>query len=579
MRTLRTLLLFFPLLLLAFVSCGKRNDGLPALQRVALLANTHPDSAMALLDSLRDSIFLQPRSVRMYYDLLTVKARDKAYIRHTSDSLIRSVLRYYERQNDKKHLPETYYYAGRVYSDLGDAPQALNYFIRASETADGKDYDLLSRIYSQIGTLYLYQAVYDKALPVFRKCYQYNLLEGDSAALVYCIRNIGRAYSVLNQVDSALYYYKVADSLAIRLGSNFLRRKVNGELSAYYTQLGMYKEAYKCLQMALSQMSLAERAPRYSTAARYYFSVNQIDSAYYYSKRMTEIERYSYKKEGYEGLARIARLRGNYEKAFEYFDKYLVYADSTSELVRTEAVRKINALYNYQLREEENNRLQMQNKQQKNYIVWITASMVVVVALFFAYRQNRKRKEEGRINQLQKLKALEEQKYRQSQEFIEENKKRIAELEKELQASKIVQNQPQQELLHARKQSLEKDNEQVEAYRRLEAEAVKALEISDIFRKCHEVDGNLSVEDWQTLTAAIDSTYSQFTHRLKDLYPVSDVELQVCLLLKIGISSTRIAQLVLRSKQAVTSIRKRLYKKVFGREGTPDEWDQFIRNY
>lgn len=278
-------------------------------------------------------------------------------------------------------------------------------------------------------------------------------------------------------------------------------------------------------------------------------------------------------------MARIARLRGNYEKAFEYFDKYLVYADSTSELVRTETVRKINALYNYQLREEENNRLQMQNRQQKNYIVWITASMVVVVALFFAYRQNQKRKEEGRINQLQKLKALEEQKYRQSQEFIEENKKRIAELEKELQASKIVQNQPQQELLHARKQSLEKDNEQVEAYRRLEAEAVKALETSDIFRKCHEVDGNLSVEDWQTLTAAIDSTYSQFTHRLKDLYPVSEVELQVCLLLKIGISSTRIAQLVLRSKQAVTSIRKRLYKKVFGREGTPDEWDQFIRNY
>lgn len=579
MRTLRTLLLFFPLLLLAFVSCGKRNDGLPALQRVALLANTHPDSAVALLDSLRDSIFLQPRSVRMYYDLLTVKARDKAYIRHTSDSLIRNVLRYYERQDDKKHLPETYYYAGRVYSDLGDAPQALNYFIRASETADGKDYDLLSRIYSQIGTLYLYQAVYDKALPVFRKCYQYNLLEGDSAALVYCIRNIGRAYSVLNQVDSALYYYKEADSLAIRLGSNFLRRRVNGELSAYYTQLGMYKEAYKCLQMALSQMSLAERAPRYSTAARYYFSVNQIDSAYYYSKRMTEMERYSYKKEGYEGLAKIARLRGNYEKAFEYFDKYLVYADSTSELVRTETVRKINALYNYQLREEENNRLQMQNRQQKNYIVWITASMVVVVALFFAYRQNRKRKEEGRINQLQKLKALEGQKYRQSQEFIEENKKRIAELEKELQASKIVQNQPQQELLHARKQSLEKDNEQVEAYRRLEAEAVKALETSDIFRKCHEVDGNLSAEEWQTLTAAIDSTYSQFTHRLKDLYPVSEVELQVCLLLKIGISSTRIAQLVLRSKQAVTSIRKRLYKKVLGQEGAPDEWDKFIRNH
>lgn len=578
MRTLRTLLLFFPLLLLAFVSCGKRNDGLPALQRVALLANTHPDSAVALLDSLRDSIFLQPRSVRMYYDLLTVKARDKAYIRHTSDSLIRNVLRYYERQDDKKHLPETYYYAGRVYSDLGDAPQALNYFIRASETADGKDYDLLSRIYSQIGTLYLYQDVYDKALPVFRKCYQYNLLEGDSAGMVYAIRNMGRTYRTLDQVDSALHYYKEADSLAIKLGSNLLRMRVNGEFSAYYTQLGMYKEAYKCLQWAFLQFNSDDRAPAYSTVAHYYLNINQLDSALIYFTKLLKMDDYLYLQSAYKGLGEIATKRGNYAEACSYWALYEMYRDSVQSITQTETVRKINALYNYQLREEENNRLQMQNRQQKNYIVWITASMVVV-ALFFAYRQNRKRKEEGRINQLQKLKALEEQKYRQSQEFIEENKKRIAELEKELQASKIVQNQPQQELLHARKQSLEKDNEQVEAYRRLEAEAVKALETSDIFRKCHEVDGNLSAEDWQTLTAAIDFTYSQFTHRLKDLYPVSEVELQVCLLLKIGISSTRIAQLVLRSKQAVTSIRKRLYKKVLGQEGTPDEWDKFIRNY
>lgn len=578
MRTLRTLLLFFPLLLLAFVSCGKRNDGLPALQRVALLANTHPDSAMALLDSLRDSIFLQPRSVRMYYDLLTVKARDKAYIRHTSDSLIRSVLRYYERQDDKKHLPETYYYAGRVYSDLGDAPQALNYFIRASETSDGKDYDLLSRIYSQIGTLYLYQAVYDKALPVFRKCYQYNLLEGDSAGMVYAIRNIGRTYRTLDQVDSALHYYKEADSLAIKLGSNLLRMRVNGEFSAYYTQLGMYKEAYKCLQWAFLQFNSDDRAPAYSTVAHYYLNINQLDSALIYFTKLLKMDDYLYLQSAYKGLGEIATKRGNYAEACSYWALYEMYRDSVQSITQTETVRKINALYNYQLREEENNRLQMQNRQQKNYIVWITASMVVV-ALFFAYRQNRKRKEEGRINQLQKLKALEEQKYRQSQEFIEENKKRIAELEKELQEVRTTSDISRQELLHAQKLSLEKDNEQVEAQQKMEQEAVKAFQTSAIYIKFHETDDKILEEDWSELISAIDNTYRNFTQRLKDLYPMNEVELQVCLLLKIDMPFKRIALLVLRSKQAVTSIRKRLYKKVFGREGTPDDWDRFIRNF
>lgn len=579
MRTLRTLLLFFPFLLLAFVSCGKRNDGLPALQRVALLANTHPDSAMALLDSLRDSIFLQPRSVRMYYDLLTVKARDKAYIRHTSDSLIRSVLRYYERRDDKKHLPETYYYAGRVYSDLGDAPQALNYFIRASETADGKDYDLLSRIYSQIGTLYLYQDVYDKALPVFRKCYQYNLLEGDSAGMVYAIRNIGRTYRTLDQVDSALHYYKEADSLAIKLGSNLLRMRVNGEFSAYYTQLGMYKEAYKCLQWAFLQFNSDDRAPAYSTVAHYYLNINQLDSALIYFTKLLKMDDYLYLQSAYKGLGEIATKRGNYAEACSYWALYEMYRDSVQSITQTETVRKINALYNYQLREEENNRLQMQNRQQKNYIVWITASMVVVVALFFAYRQNRKRKEEGRINQLQKLKALEEQKYRQSQEFIEENKKRIAELEKELQEVRTTSDISRQELLHAQKLSLEKDNEQVEAQQKMEQEAVKAFQTSAIYIKFHETDDKILEEDWSELISAIDNTYRNFTQRLKDLYPMNEVELQVCLLLKIDMPFKRIALLVLRSKQAVTSIRKRLYKKVFGREGTPDDWDRFIRNF
>lgn len=579
MRTLRTLLLFFPLLLFAFVSCGKRNDSLPALQRVALLANTHPDSAMALLDSLRDSIFLQPRSVRMYYDLLTVKARDKAYIRHTSDSLIRSVLRYYERQNDKKHLPETYYYAGRVYSDLGDAPQALNYFIRASETADGKDYDLLSRIYSQIGTLYLYQDVYDKALPVFRKCYQYNLLEGDSAGMVYAIRNIGRTYRTLDQVDSALHYYKEADSLAIKLGSNLLRMRVNGEFSAYYTQLGMYKEAYKCLQWAFLQFNSDDRAPAYSTVAHYYLNINQLDSALIYFTKLLKMDDYLYLQSAYKGLGEIATKRGNYAEACSYWALYEMYRDSVQSITQTETVRKINALYNYQLREEENNRLQMQNRQQKNYIVWITASMVVAVALFFAYRQNRKRKEEGRINQLQKLKALEEQKYRQSQEFIEENKKRIAELEKELQEVRTTSDISRQELLHAQKLSLEKDNEQVEAQQKMEQEAVKAFQTSAIYIKFHETDDKILEEDWSELISAIDNTYRNFTQRLKDLYPMNEVELQVCLLLKIDMPFKRIALLVLRSKQAVTSIRKRLYKKVFGREGTPDDWDRFIRNF
>ena len=100
--------------------------------------------------------------VRMYHRLLTIKAADKAYVRHTSDSLIKKVVAYYEDDGDKSLLPEAYYYAGRVYRDLGDAPQALDYFEQAADALPLQGQEVLAgKIYSQTGSLFFYQQMYD----------------------------------------------------------------------------------------------------------------------------------------------------------------------------------------------------------------------------------------------------------------------------------------------------------------------------------------------------------------------------------------------------------------------------------
>ena len=61
----------------------------------------------------------------------------------------------------------------------------------------------------------------------------------------------------------------------------------------------------------------------------------------------------------------IARLKGEYKKALEYLDKDLAYTDSARNIIQTETVRKINSLYNYQLKEKENNRLKDTANNQK----------------------------------------------------------------------------------------------------------------------------------------------------------------------------------------------------------------------
>nr|WP_186973271.1 hypothetical protein [Bacteroides intestinalis] len=573
-----TKLLFIIFLLSHFYSCD--NKPLPYTMKVAnSLVNTHPDSVLALLKQFRDSINLEPKETQIYYQLLTIKAKDKAYITHTSDSILLKVLHYYENKKDKRHLPEVYYYAGRVYRDLGDAPQALDFFFQAIDASYlYMDYKLVSRIYSQIGTLYLYQNVYDKAPEAFSKAYQFSILSKDSISMIYNLRDIGRAFSTQEKVDSAIYYYKKADMLADKIENLNLKRIINGELSGYYTKLGMYQEAYKSMQIAFKKINVINLAPRYSTAAQYYYYTNQLDSAIYYYTQLSFMDKYSYKAEGYQGLSYIARSKGEYKKALEYLDKDLAYTDSARSIIQTEIVRKINSLYNYQLKEKENNRLQHQASNHKIWNIILISFLIFLMLLFVTYQQYHKRKEQETLLQQEKIERILREEYNQSLSYIEQNKRQIKELEESLKAAEKTSNLLTQDLLRLQKRNIEKNNEQIIVKQELKEHTITILKKSSIYKKFLQADQGEKIrkEDWQELIKSIDETYSQFTQRLLELYPMKTIEMQVCLLIKIGLPPTQIAFITAHTKQAITSIRKRLCKKVFKREGSPEEWDIFI---
>ena len=90
----------------------------------------------------------------MYYALQKIKADDKCYVTHTTDSVIRAVVRYYTDAGDPDLLMETYYYLGSVYRDMGDAPRAVEAFqkvVDIGQESGSERYDLLGRSYEQRG--------------------------------------------------------------------------------------------------------------------------------------------------------------------------------------------------------------------------------------------------------------------------------------------------------------------------------------------------------------------------------------------------------------------------------------------
>ena len=126
-------------------------------------------------------------------------------------------------------------------------------------------------------------------------------------------------------------------------------------------------------------------------------------------------------------------------------------------------------------------------------------------------------------------------------------------------------------------------NKQIEAEQKEQTLLESNLKRSDIYIHFHQAaknQTNITAAEWNDLQAMIDQTYGMFTKRLYALFPqISEQELRICLLLKISISATGIANLTLRSKQAVTSSRKKLYEKTHGQQGGPEKWDQFIQAF
>lgn len=576
--------LLFPILLLMCI-CACTNKPYPQSLRVAdSLIHNNPDSAVILLEELKRSMAFEPQATQMYYQLLTIKAKDKAYITHTSDSLIKTVVKYYEERKDRERLPETYYYAGRVYRDLGDAPQALEYLQKAIEsTKDCTDYRLISRIYSQTGTLYLYQDTYDQALEVFRKAYQYCLSDKDSIGMVYSLRDIGRTFTTLNCADSALYYYKGALNYAEQIHNNHLVGVVQAELSGLYIQLEMYPEAFTAIQCSNKYIKGHNIAPFYAILADYYYYTNQLDSATFYYTQTASFDDLYQKQGSYKGLGNIARKKGQYKEAMEYFDKYLICTDSIKDITNTETIRKMQSLYNYQLKEKENSRLQHQAANYKLWNILLVFSLLSLVFLFISYHQFRKKKEQQRLVKQERIKQIQKDRYAQSNTYLEKNKEQIKVLELSLHKAEIEKDQLRQDLLKAQKSLIEKTNEQITATQRVQKQSELALKHSDIYKKFHFAvqgsDEKIGNDDWKELMCAVDEAYNQFTTRLLELYPMKTIEIQVCVLIKIGLSPAQIAFITIRSRQAISSIRKRLYSKVMGKDGTPEQWDNFISTF
>ena len=572
----RIYILLMSVLISAFYACDHRGKPYPAtLSRIESLADTNPEEARPLLDRLRDSLSSFDEEQRMYYDLLDLKVNDKMYVRHTSDSLIKRITAFYETYGDRDKLLESYYYMGRVYRDLNDAPEALKYFQKALDVAgDTRKYRLLSNVYSQMGTLYDYQNVYEEAIRMYEKAAEYKLLKGDSTSFSLVLRDI--VYDMVDKNDSALLYFQKAAIIANETGNRHRYSGILTELGDLYRELVMYDKALECLSESLKDSVDRNMYPTYSVLGNTYLELNKLDSADYYLRKCLDSPNLHVRDAIYEYLSLLYERRLNYREAIRYVRLGQQVQDTIRKITDSEEIRKMTSLYNYQKRETENLRLKGENDRMQIRIYRILSlfGLGLSITLLFIYRL--KRQKERLARQFEALQREKQEQYERSFQYVEANNAKLNELGTLLSKDYEDTNS----LLHVRKELLQVTNEQIQL-RRTERDLLESdLRHSDIYMKFHstnEADQIIREEDWNALRKELDKTYNNFTNRLYQLYSgMSLIELRICYLIKISVKVTDMAKILGRSKPSVSSSRKRLYKKIKGEDGTPNELDELI---
>lgn len=546
----RVVYLFLSIIVVFSVACcGGSGGSKTVLAGIDTLADSRPDSALRLLVGMKRSMASASEAERNYYRLLLVKARDKAYIRHTSDSVILSLVDYYEHDGDKRLLPVAYYYAGRVYRDLNDAVKALKYFQKAENAlADmGGSYSFEDKLHSQKGYLLIRQDLYAAALREFDKAYKYTVERKDTNGIFFCLRDKGEVYFAIKQYEKALEYYNKALEVAKISHNTDLVAEVSMQKANLYLNKGDLHKAKDLVMLIKAELDSVQIKAGYVTLARVYAKLGNNDSSAFYYSKLGEINDVYAKREAYLGLANYySKYKRNSEKSIYYMNLFKAYSDSVQDMRATQVVADIDAKYNMKKNEERISYVM----RQRDYVVVLSLAglLVLLFVIYFMWRK--------------KLRRMKDRDF----EDLDKNLTRTSALG--------LSNNPYGRDVEIQGQT---DIRQIG----IGDSAEQALRMSDIFNKLKDkLAANKSVSDkeWAELRCAVDTYLNNFTRRITAMHSLSDFELKVCILIKLDFKIKEIAVLTCHTPIAVTAARRRLYGKFFGKSGSPGEFDDFIRS-
>jgi len=568
-------------LLIAFMptSCSNKERARFALAKADRLLEQHTDSALMLLKRDSDLIVNEGKAERMKFILLKTEAEDKLYIPHHSESAMIAVTEYYSRRGSYTLCIRAYYELGRIYHDMrlyGSALSAFDNALKIPITKDSIAYEYKAKAAEWIGYIYENRKLYHKSLEYYKRMLSYANCLQTSKSQVFALRDIGRSLSDMGNIKTSIIYYEKAVQTAKSLGLDEISDLVMIELASLYCDCGMYKKAQDILPKSFDGLVDEDKASLYFCWAYFHQCVGNLDSAIYYNKKGMIYGSVEDKQEASLDIARIYKEKGCTTNAIEYYEIHNKYEDTLSLMRTIENEDYINHIEE-NLNNERKNLALTKSRMHLIFIIFAIIMFFSIIILYSikAYKKRKLYYEKQR----ERARIYWEKTHLDDLENILRHEEEIKQLKEKLSLSDYVQTDLLGKLKIA-EENLVKKNKQMLFEQKSIEQRIAELEHSSAYQLFHNSKCKPNNKDFKNLETSLNRAYNGFTFRLRELYPIIQIdEIQICCLVKIGLKSKEICNIMHFQANVLSMKRLRLYQKFFNKKGSATEFDAFIRDF
>ena len=563
--------------LLSVVSCGQQ----AADRDIAVadsLSEAAPQRAMTLIDSLEGESAMN-KSRHMKLLLLKAKVRNKLAMPMSTDSL-KYIADYFDKNGDSNERMLAYYILGCAYFDGKDAPMALQYFHEAAAKADTTDsscdFLTLHRIHVWSAEILRSQFAFSDAFHENSLAFKYAMKAKDTLNAIITYEQKANIYKLKGNIDSVISIREKLYGLYSKYGYKRETAYSLGPLIDIYAKRGNISKAKHALDL---YEKMSERFDKYGKIKKgleifyaikgyYYLSINDYDSARLcFDKCLKTTSNYpndfGY---SYEGLTELYKKLHRPDSVAKYSELTRQMSDTIYARMSTEHLQQMQAMYNY------NRYRQTAEEAEKDALRTKYISIIIIMAIMaaaiggaLAVRTYIIRKRRTRVNEIKEYERSisELKKARRELDILTENRQTRME-------SLIKEKEEEIERLQKEKAEYEKNKDFAARITPFADEPVVKI----LRRHAEKEHVTMSGEERKMLISLFDS-YEKIS-RLKAV--LSESEYELCLLVKLGFAPSQISLLTGRSLQDIANIRKRMYNRITGKDGSSRDFDRYIKS-